>query len=169
MKKITYKFLKVLSLCLLVCSTLTSTVIAAEPVTVISVEYDENTESSMQLCFISMEEMEQLIAYREAGIDTYNWFPDSVLVSIERQSDGHCKVVFMNNGFPFDRCDIDGAITLYNANMLTVAIKKVEEHKLVYGVARVLDIYPTGKQYATGSYSLRLSDGDVGTLYTGTF
>lgn len=43
------------------------------------------------------------------------------------------------------------------------------EHKLVYGVARVLDIAPAGEQYATGSYSLRLSDGDVGTLYGGTF
>ena len=167
MKKLTCKFLKVLSLCLLVCSMFLSTVMAAE--TDVKMYSAESKESGMQLCFISPEDMEQLTACREIGIDTYNWFPDSVLVTIERQSDGHCKVVFMNNGFPFDRCDVDGTITLYNMNMGVVANQKVREHKLVYGVARVLDIYPMGGQYATGSYSLRLSDGDAGTLYTGTF
>lgn len=167
MKKKVCNFVKMLSLCLLICSMFTSTVMAADPP--VSMENNESAETDMQLCFITPEEMEQLIACREAEIDAYNWFPDSVLVSVSRESNGHCKVVFMNNGFPFDRCDIDGTITLYNMSGLVVANRAVAEHKLVYGVARVLDIAPAGGQYATGSYSLRLSDGDVGTLYVGAF
>ena len=53
MKKLTCKFLKVLSLCLLVCSMFLSTVMAAE--TDVKMYSAESKESGMQLCFISPE------------------------------------------------------------------------------------------------------------------
>lgn len=39
-------------------------------------------------------------------------------------------------GFSFDRCDLDGTITLYDMGSRVVANTPVADHKLVYGVAR---------------------------------
>ena len=165
MKSMIKKTFRMLCLCLLISSLAFTPVFAAESTT-ISTETD--TESSPKLVFISPEEMEQLIADYEAGIEPYNWFDDYVAVTVSNEG-SYCKVVFMNVGFIFDRCDVDGTITLYDMSGRVVANTTVAEHKLVYGVARVLKIYPAGGKYATGSYSLRVSDGDAGTLYTGTF
>lgn len=165
MKSMIKKTFMLLCLCFFSSSLTFATVFAAES-TANSAE--TGTESPFKLIFISPEEMEQLIAGYEAGIELHNWFNDYVVVTVSNEG-SYCKVVFMNVGFPFDRCDIDGTITLYDMNGRVVANTTVNEHKLVYGVARVLKIYPTGGKYSTGNYSLRLSDGDIGTLYTGTF
>ncbi|MDR2044817.1 MAG: hypothetical protein LBQ15_10750 [Clostridium sp.] len=164
MKMLRKKIVKALSFCFLICSMTATPVMAAEPS-----GNAAGNETGMELYFITPEQMEQLIVCREAGIAAYNWFPDSVLVTISKEADGHCKVVFMNNGFPFDRCDVTGTICLSDMSMRIVANRVVEEYKLVYGWARVIDIYSVGGQYATGSYSLTLSDGDTGTMYVGVF
>lgn len=169
MRKTMNKVFKALTLALFVCSLFSTNVFAAE-VTQQSNIQSENNNTEAQLQFIAPEQMEQIISEQPSDIAmASNWFPDVVLVTVKRQSDGHCRVVFMNNGFPFDRCDIDGVITLYDMSGNVVANRTVAEHKLVYGVARVLDIYPVGGKYATGSYSLVLSDGGTGTPYTGGF
>ena len=125
-------------------------------------------ESKMKIVVVTPAEMDALIANHEAGIDTYNYFDDHVLLTITDEG-SYCKVVLLNNGFPFDRCDVTGKVLLYDINMRVVGNATVAERKLVYGVARVIKIYPIGGKFETGSYSLTVSDGDAGTLYTGTF
>lgn len=137
--------------------------------TEVNEEIVQNNQDNAGIIFITPKEMEQIIASQKAGIETCNWFPDSVLITVTKEADGHCRFVFLNNGFPFDRCDIDGMIYLYDANMRVVGRQLVAEHKLVCGWPRIVDIYPLGNNFTSGSYSLRLSDGDAGTLYEGTF
>lgn len=136
------------------------------------IEYNMNSEDcDIRLKYVTPEQMEQLISQFKDGAaanPTRNWFTDYVAVTFTREG-SYCKVVFLNCGFPFDRCDVDGTITLYDMRGNASVCQTVAEHKLVYGVARVLKIYPQGGYFATGAYSLRVSDGDVGTLYTGVF
>lgn len=75
----------------------------------------------------------------------------------------------MNVGFPFDRVDVDGVVWLYDMSGIERGRRFIDEPKLVYNVARPVEIHPIGGHYATGSFELRLSDGDDGTVYRGTF
>lgn len=168
---------------MMVVSMMTTTVFAAEPETIyteknteeltVTVDSIEVTGEEIKLQFISPEEMDQLISDFEAGIITQNWFPDVVNATYTRETkaDGteYCRVVFMNTGFIFDRVDVDGVIWLYDMSGTVVGRKFIDEPKLIYSVARVVEIHPIGGHYATGSYELRLSDGDAGTVYRGTF
>lgn len=133
----------------------------------------EVSGGEIKLEIISPEEMEQLISDFEAGIITQNLFEDKVNVSFSRETkaDGteYCKVVIMNTGFIFDRVDLDGKIYLHNMSGIVMGKADIKEEKLVFGVARIVEIYPLGGHYATGSYELRVSDGDAGTVYKGTF
>ena len=177
MKKMIVKSRVMIAICLsVICCLLHSyPVQASELMDTDIIENSLDSESSeIRLQYVTPEQMEQLISQCNRNKNSYytnsanNWFSDYVVFTITRESN-YCKVVFLNCGFPFDRCDVDGTITLYNMSSLVVANRTVAEHKLVYGVARVLKIYPTGGNYATGAYSLRLSDGDVGTVYSGVF
>lgn len=120
---------------------------------------------------ISQEEMDRIISADPQGNlrKRDNWFEDNVLFSIVRENDGCCKVTFLNDGFIFDRCDVDGFVTLYDSSGKVVGNKMIAEHKLVFHVARVVRIYPIGGSFSSGAYSFLLSDGGQGNLYTGTF
>ena len=139
----------------------------------VTVDSIEVTGEGIKLEFISLEEMEQLISDSEAGISTQNWFPDVVKVTFTRlkKADGteYCRVVLLNVGFPFDRVDVDGVVWLYDMSGIERGRRFIDEPKLVYNVARPVEIHPIGGHYATGSFELRLSDGDDGTVYRGTF
>lgn len=129
-------------------------------------------QQELTMRVVSQDEMDGIIANIQAGIMPLNWFDDIVLVSGKRvtKSDGteYFSLTLLNSGFVFDRVDVDGNIVLYDMNLRVVANKTIDEPKLVYGFSRVIDIYPLGGHYATGNYTLRVSDGDAGTTYTGT-
>lgn len=130
---------------------------------------ENQTELTMRI--VTPEEMDSIIAGIQNGTIPLNWFDDIVAVSGKRvqKSDGteYFSLTLLNTGFVFDRVDVDGNIKLYDSGRL-VANKAIDEPKLVFGFSRVIDIYPLGGHYTTGTYSLRVSDGDAGTTYTGS-
>lgn len=131
---------------------------------------ENQTELTMRI--VTPEEMDSIIAGIQNGTVPLNWFDDIVAVSAKRvqKSDGteYFSLTLVNVGFIFDRVDVDGNIQLYNSSGLLVANKAIDEKKIVYGISRVIDIYPFQGHYTTGTYSLRVSDGDAGTTYTGS-
>lgn len=136
-----------------------------------SSNYSE-VQQELTMRVVSQDEMDSIIANIQAGMMPLNWFDDIVLVSGKRvaKADGteYFSLTLLNSGFVFDRVDVDGNIVLYDMNLRVVANKTIDEDKLVYGFSRKIDIYPLGGHYATGNYTLRVSDGDAGTTYTGT-
>lgn len=159
-------FSMVLAVLMFVTMTSTPAFAASDPQTTL------DTETKLTMKVISQEEMDSIIANIEAGVMPLNWFDDYVLVSGKRvtKADGteFFRLTLMNSGFILDRVDVDGSIVLYDMGLRIVANKTIDERKLVYGFHRTIDIYPLGGHYATGNYVLRLSDGDAGTVYTGT-
>ena len=127
-------------------------------------------QTELTIRIVTPEEMDSIIADIQNGIVPLNWFADVVAISGKRvqKSDGteYFSITLLNTGFIFDRVDVDGNIKLYDLGRLVVN-KAIDEPKLVYGFSRVINIYPLGGHYTTGTYSLRISDGDAGTTYTG--
>lgn len=144
----------------------------AVPVMAVTEDRKEASASELTLRFISPEEMEQRIANIEAGVSEINAVTDIVLVSGKRvvQSNGneYLSLTFLNAGFILDRIDVNGTVWLYDMNSTIVAKKSFDENDLIFGISRVVNIYPLGGRFSTGSYTLRVSDGDIGQRYTGS-
>ncbi len=135
--------------------------------------FNESVENQTKLTLriVTPEEMDSIIAGIQNGTVPLNLFSDIVALSGKKvtkpNGTEYFSLTLVNTGFMLDRVDVDGNIKLYDLGRL-VGNKTFDEPKLVFGFSRVIEVHPIGGHYTTGTYRIRVSDGDVGTTYTGS-